>query len=141
MADFLYDELYKIGSSILLGIAMAVVYDVFRILRTAFHHNTIALSTEDLLFFICIIFPVFNFTLKINNGVFRVYLVLGVIFGFMVYRETLGRFIVWLLGNLISKICKILNFILKKNRDTIKIKDNTKKRVKRRWHSEKKTED
>ena len=83
----------------------------------------------------------FNFTLKINNGVFRVYLVLGVIFGFMVYRETLGRFIVWLLGNLISKICKILNFILKKNRDTIKIKDNTKKRVKRRWHSEKKTED
>lgn len=138
MAEFLFEELRRIGLSALLGAALALAYDFFRIIRVAFRHNTIALSTEDLLFFICITFPVFGFLLKINNGVFRVYLVLGVLFGFMVYRETIGRFVVWVLGNFLGKIRKLLINILKKFRSAVTIKDNSAKHKKGRWHGEKK---
>ena len=139
MAEFLYIELKKIGMSALLGVGLAVAYDFFRILRVAFKHNTIALSTEDMLFFICITFPVFGFLLEINNGVFRAYLVLGVIFGFMLYRETIGRLLLWIIGNIIRKIRKIAMFLLKKIKSTVTIKDNSRAQRKRRWHSEKKT--
>ncbi len=138
MAQFLFEELRRIGFSILLGAALALVYDFFRIIRVAFRHNTIALSTEDLLFFICITFPVFGFLLEINNGVFRAYLMFGVLLGFMVYRETIGRLIVWLLGNIIAKIKKVVIKVLKKLRSAVTIKDNTRKCRKGRWPGEKK---
>ena len=138
MADFLFEELRKIGMSALLGATLACAYDFFRIIRVAFRHNTVALSTEDLIFFICITFPVFGFLLEINNGVFRGYLILGVLLGFMMYRETIGRFVVWLLGNFLGKIRKIVIKVLKKLRSTVTIKDNTGKHKKGRWHSEKK---
>lgn len=138
MADFLYKELYKVGMAALLGISLGLAYDVLRLIRILFKHNTVALSTEDIIFCFCIIFPVFSFIVKINNGIFRLYLVLGVLLGFFIYRESVGRFIIWFIGGILGKIRKTVIKVLKKHKDTDKIKNNNANLRRRRWHNEKK---
>lgn len=54
MADFIVEELQKLGLMIGFGTAMAVIYDVFRILRRIIPHNFVAVSAEDLIFWLCL---------------------------------------------------------------------------------------
>lgn len=138
MADFLYKELYKVGMSALLGVFLGAAYDILRLIRILFKHNTVAMSTEDIIFCISIIFPVFAFVVKINNGIFRMYLVLGVMLGFFLYRESIGRFLMWSVGGIFGKIRKIATKLLKKNNHTVKINSNNANTRRRRWHDEKK---
>ena len=138
MADFLYKELYKVGMSALLGVFLGAAYDIVRLIRILFKHNTVALSTEDIIFCLCIIFPVFTFVVKINNGVFRLYLVLGVVMGFLLYRESIGRFIMWSIGGILGKIRKTVIMLLKKKSHTVKIKSNNANMRRRRLRDEKK---
>ena len=139
MADFLYKELYKVGMSALLGVCLGAVYDILRLIRILFKHSTVALSTEDIIFCLCIIFPVFTFVVKINNGVFRLYLVVGVVMGFWLYRESIGRFILWSIGGILGKIRKTVIKLLKKKRHTVKIRSNNANMRRRRAHDEKKS--
>lgn len=132
MAGFIFEELKKLGMAIGFGACMAAVYDVFRVLRRVIPHNTVAVSTEDLIFWICMGLPAFGFVLFINDGVFRLYFVLGIMLGIFVYRETLGRLIVTALSFLLKKIVKFFTFILKKIHKTITIKKSTKKPHRRR---------
>lgn len=137
MADFLYDELIRIGQSVIIGVTLACAYDFLRIIRIMVKHNTIAFSTEDLLFFICAIFPVFYCLLKINDGIFRAYLVFGIIMGFFIYRETVSRIVMWIFGGIAGKIRKITTKLLKKRRTTDTLKGDVTNNKKGRWHNEK----
>ena len=139
MADFLYKELYKVGMSALLGAFLGATYDIFRLIRILFKHNTVAMSTEDIIFFFFITFPVFTFVVKINNGVFRLYLVLGVIMGFLIYRESIGRFVLWSIGGIFGKLRKMVIKLLKKSKHTVKIDGNSANVRRRRWHDAKKS--
>lgn len=115
MASFLFDELTKIAMAILAGAILCAIYDVLRVLRRIFTHNTVAYSTEDLLYFICMAPVVFIFVLVVNDGVFRLYIILGILMGFFIYRNTVSRL--------------LINFWLKKIVNNIKIKiDKSKKR-------------
>lgn len=126
------------GMSALLGVFLGAAYDIVRLIRILFKHNTVALSTEDIIFCLCIIFPVFTFVVKINNGVFRLYLVLGAVMGFLLYRESIGRFIMWSIGGILGKIRKTVIMLLKKKSHTVKIKSNNANMRRRRLHDEKK---
>ena len=132
MADFISGELFKLAMSIGFGAAMAVIYDIFRILRRIVPHNTVAVSTEDLLFWVCLGFPAFGFVLFINDGIFRLYFVLGIMLGIFVYRETVSRILVKFVVFLLKKIIKIFTAVLKKIRKAFKIKGSTKESKKRR---------
>ena len=114
MADFISGELFKLAMSIGFGAAMAVIYDIFRILRRIVPHNTVAVSTEDLLFWVCLGFPAFGFVLFINDGIFRLYFVLGIMLGIFVYRETVSRILVKILVFLLKKNIKIFTTVVKK---------------------------
>lgn len=132
MADFISGELFKLAMSIGFGAAMAAIYDIFRILRRIVPHNTVAVSTEDLLFWVCLGFPAFGFVLFINDGIFRLYFVLGIMLGIFAYRETVSRILVKFIVFLLKKIIKIFTAVLKKIHKAFKIKSSTKESKKRR---------
>ncbi|MGN0374078.1 MAG: spore cortex biosynthesis protein YabQ [Butyrivibrio sp.] len=132
MADFISGELFKLAMSIGFGAAMAAIYDIFRILRRIVPHNTVAVSTEDLLFWVCLGFPAFGFVLFINDGIFRLYFVLGIMLGIFVYRETVSRILVKFIVFFVKKIIKIFTAVLKKIHKAFKIKSSTKESKKRR---------
>lgn len=126
MADFIIEELQKLGLMIGFGIAMAVVYDVFRILRRIIPHNFVAVSTEDLIFWLGLGIPAFYFVLLVNDGEFRLYFILGILLGIFVYRETVSRLIMFITELIVGKIRKFVIFMLKKKRKRIKIENSTK---------------
>ena len=64
------------------------------------------------------------------------YLVLGVMLGFFLYRESIGRFLMWSVGGIFGKIRKIATKLLKKNNHTVKINSNNANTRRRRWHDE-----
>lgn len=126
MADFIVEELQKLGLMIGFGTAMAVIYDVFRILRRIIPHNFVAVSAEDLIFWLCLSIHAFYFILLVNDGEFRLYFILGILLGVFVYRETLSRLIMFITEFIVGKIRKIVRFILKKISKRIKMKNSTK---------------
>lgn len=126
MAAFILEELQKLGLMVGFGAAMAAIYDVFRMLRRIIPHNSVAVGAEDLLFWLCISVPAFCFVLFINDGVFRLYFILGILLGIFVYRETFGRLVIFITEFIVGKIRKIANFLLKKVKKRIRIKNSTK---------------
>ncbi len=126
MAAFILEELQKLGLMVGFGAAMAVIYDVFRILRRIIPHNSVAVGAEDLIFWLCLSVPAFCFVLFINDGVFRLYFILGILLGIFVYRETFSRLIIFITEFIVGKLRKLTIFILKKIRKRIKIKNSTK---------------
>ena len=123
MASFLIEELTRTAMAIGAGAALCAVYDILRIFRRIFSHNTVAYSTEDLLYFICMAPLVFVFVLKVNDGIFRFYIVLGILMGVFLYRNTMSRL--------------LINFWLKKIVNNIKIKVSKSKKRRRQREKQK----
>lgn len=124
MADFATEELVRLLLSMAVGAGLAMVYDLFRIARRAVRHSYAVMSGEDLLFWILAGVATFFFFLFLNEGKFRLYTVLGIFIGIMVYRMTLSRLLVPFFGKIIEKILKTVSNSLKKlvNRYRIKKK-------------------
>lgn len=123
MASFLVEEITKIAMAMVAGAVLSAIYDILRIFRKIFTHNTVAYSTEDLLYFICMSPVVFVFVLVVNDGIFRFYIVLGMLLGVFVHRNTVSRLVV--------------NFWLKKIINNIKIRAGKQQEKKRRGQREK----
>lgn len=123
MASFLVEEITKIAMAMVAGAVLSAIYDILRIFRKIFTHNTVAYSTEDLLYFICMAPVVFVFVLVVNDGIFRFYIVLGILLGVFVHRNTVSRLVV--------------NFWLKKIINNIKIRAGKQQEKKRRGQREK----
>lgn len=122
MADFATEELVRLLLSMAVGAGLAMVYDLFRIARRAVRHSYAVMSGEDLLFWILAGVTTFFFFLFLNEGKFRLYTVLGIFIGIMVYRMTLSRLLVPFFGKIIKKILKIVTNSLKKLVNSYRIK-------------------
>ena len=66
------------------------------------------------------------------------YLLLGVMLGFFLYRESVGRFLMWSVGGIFGKMRKIAIKLLKKNNRTVRINSNNENLRRRRRHDAKK---
>lgn len=115
-----------LGLSALLGAFFGVVYDAFRFLR-----ETLTLKAEgkylramsafvfvltlvtDLVFFVFCGVAASIFLFYTNDGIFRLSSIVTVIFGFCLYRVTLGKIICALLNFLRKILKKIVIFSLK----------------------------
>ena len=63
--------------SVALGAALGVCYDVFRILRIAFRHPSLAVLLEDILFSLAAAGATFAFLLTTGNGQLRAFFLIG----------------------------------------------------------------
>ncbi len=76
--------------SLLLGAALGMVYDLFRVFRVAVPLPAGVIVAEDVLYFVFSGFVSFFFAMTVNFGQIRFFILLGEAIGFLLYYLTLG---------------------------------------------------
>lgn len=94
--------------SLVLGVSLGIVYDLFKLDRLLFKRSKIFLFFSDILFWLISAFLIFTFCVIFSNGQIRGYIVLGTLLGFVIYRLTLSK-LIFLLVNPLKKLVKKLN--------------------------------
>lgn len=101
--------------SLLCGIGLAFVYDLFRIFRRLFSHGNVWIGIEDACYWIFCTVSVFLLLYRENDGMMRAFCFMGIAFGSIVYVFILSRFVlkvsVKLLGTVLKFIGRILGII------------------------------
>lgn len=110
MSEVIGEEALFFGLSILVGMGLVLVYDVFRILRRVIRHGSILIGIEDILFWILCTITVFVLLYRENDGMLRLFTFIGIMVGMGIYYGLFSRFIlrffVWLLGGVLKGIQK-----------------------------------
>ncbi len=97
--------------SCLLGCGLAMVYDLFRILRLAFPGGKAAVFIEDGIFVIIATLATFVFCVNFCNGYFRVFVAIGEILGFILYYFTVGVLVFRAAKSIINGVKAVLRFL------------------------------
>jgi hypothetical protein len=107
--------------SLLVGVSLSAVWDIFRIIHialspiscskslSAIYHTAIFIS--DLAFALISTFACTVFTFYMNDGRIRLITLLSIAVGFFIYRFTVGRVIMFLSDRIISFIYKVVRFV------------------------------
>lgn len=97
----------------LTGVAIGVLFDIFRILRKSIKTPNIIIYIEDILFWILagllILYNIWYF----NDGEIRVYMFLGIIIGVLLYMSTLSNIIIKIFSKILQMIIKVLEIPFK----------------------------
>ena len=80
--------------SIMGGILIAFIYDIFRIKRKAIRTTTLLVCIEDFLFWIIVALVMFGTLYYSNQGELRGYIFLGTVLGVILYVITLSRLVI-----------------------------------------------
>jgi len=81
-------------STVLVGAAIGLLYDVFRIFRKTARHSGLAVTLEDLFFWVAATGLTFYYMLHRNYGEIRVFSMVGVAIGLVLYLATVSRFVI-----------------------------------------------
>jgi len=100
MADLIYNEMTLFGICLLLGAALAFVYDIIRILRLFVPHKDVVVDVEDLAFWIFTAWMVFRTLVVYNRGALRAYAFLGMFLGVVIYAFTLSKLLLFVMRKL-----------------------------------------
>jgi spore cortex biosynthesis protein YabQ len=98
--------------SVLIGMFIAFIYDIFRIKRKVVKTGVLFLYIEDLLFWIIVAIFVFIHVCYFNDGEFRFYILAGAIIGVIIYILLLSKIIVKSSVAVLNIIWKIIKYIL-----------------------------
>ena len=101
MADLIYDEVTLFAVCLLLGAALALLYDVVRVLRLLFRHWDWLVDVEDLLYWVFTGWSVFQTLFYFNRGALRGYAFLGLFLGVLLYTLTISRLFLFLIGKIL----------------------------------------
>lgn len=88
----------------ILGIYLAFVYDTVRIIRRLIPHNTLAISLEDMAYWIYLAAEVFLLMYRESNGRLRWFAVMGAMAGIFLYTKLFGRYYVHYISGILQKI-------------------------------------
>ena len=99
--------------SLLMGIFITFVYDLFRVWRRVCTHNAFFISVEDILFWIFCAVSVFYLMHTQSNGTLRWFAILGALTGMFFYKKTLSSFFVNLMSGILKTILKFFGKIFK----------------------------
>ncbi len=91
MEQLLTEELAVMGYAALFGVAVGIIYDLFRVLRLLFRPTVAAVFVEDLLFFFLTALLTSIFVFTFHSGVLRLYIVVCAAAGAALWYMTLGR--------------------------------------------------
>lgn len=110
-------ELYFLLHCFGMGVLITVLYDILRILRRVIPHNLLAVSLEDLLYWIVCSLLIFAMLIRENNGVLRWFAVAGAMLGMLLYKKTLGflfvKYVSLLLQRLLHLVGRFFAVLLK----------------------------
>lgn len=94
------------------GMAIALVYDIFRIFRKAVKTGSLVTYAQDLLYWLIVALIMFLTIYYSNDGEPRVYLFIGAFLGVVLYALLLSRIIMGSLLFIIKIIIKVIKTVL-----------------------------
>lgn len=95
-------------SCFLAGIAITMLYDVFRIIRRVIKHNGFFIALEDIIFWGIVSVLLFLLLYHMNNGTVRWFAVLGLFVGMCLYKKIFGDFLVTFMSTILQRILHIV---------------------------------
>lgn len=113
MDNIILSQLYSLLIFTITGIIIGVFFDIFRILRRSFKTPDIITYIEDILFWIFTGVFFITVLFKFNNGEIRSYVLLGLIFGIIVYMFIISKYFIKINTKIIKIIKKILAYPIK----------------------------
>ena len=93
MPDYIFGLQYETKLfllSFLIGLVFGAVYDVLRIVRIVKKHHKCVVFVEDFAFVVFCAFWYFLFSTELARGQIRLFILIGMFIGFIVYLLTLG---------------------------------------------------
>ena len=90
--------------SIICGAALGVVFDLFKLTRKIIK-NKIIIAVEDIIFLVICALTSFSFMLRVSSGEIRIFIILGIIIGFIMYYFSVSV--------IVNKIFDLLEKLLK----------------------------
>lgn len=112
MSSQIVKETMFLYHSVLLGVFVAVVYDVIRIVRRVVKHNRFFLSLEDILYWVFCAWEVFYLLYRESSGVLRWFAILGIALGMFLYLISISHLVVHFVSKGINKCLYFLGKIL-----------------------------
>ena len=95
-------------STVLVGAAIGLFYDIFRIFRKILRHPTAFVQLEDLFFWLVVTAAVFYFMLHRNYGEIRPFTIIGIIVGATLYFATISQWIIKVFVAIINYVIKVI---------------------------------
>lgn len=126
MSLYISLELYFICKSLLFGVFLRFIYDLFRISRRVFKRNAFIVAVEDTIYWIMAALSVFVLMYDFNGGSMRFHAFIIVALGMLLYGVSLSPFIVKYISLILLKIKLVTSKLLKKFRKKVKIKKKSK---------------
>ena len=114
MAVSIAGQLSALGSALVLGLAIGLLYDVFRVLRVRLPLPLLG-GALDLLFWLLVTAALFLHALWTEGGVVRLYMVAAVFGGAVLYFRLLSRWCLALgyrLATLVGLLVRLVTFPL-----------------------------
>lgn len=81
-------------ASVLEGVGLVLVYDIFRIIRRVMKHGNIWISMEDIVYWLFCTVSVFLLLYRENDGLMRAFSFLGILLGSVTYYFLFSRFVI-----------------------------------------------
>ncbi len=125
MENTILFQLYSFFIFGISGIAIGILFDIFRILRKSFRTPDILTYIEDILFWILTGIFLLFVLFQISNGEIRIYHIVGILLGSILYMLTISKYfikinvsIITFIKNILSRIfiypVKLICFLLRK---------------------------
>lgn len=111
MGIYLADQALVFLQSLLVGAALGLLYDIFRVSRVAFYTSVPAVFAEDVIYFIICGLVTFFFGLTVIDGALRMFLIIGEFLGAVLYFFTLGKLVMGVAKKIIAAVKAIIRFI------------------------------
>lgn len=108
----LSNQAYIFLITILIGLIIGIVYDVFRLIRKIFVHKNIVVYIEDIIFGIISTFICFYVLLHKNNLELRAYLVVAIALGIIFYFACISYFVMKIVYVLVKPISLLIQLII-----------------------------
>lgn len=124
MSPGIAKELQVVAVALVQGAMITFVYDVIRIFRRLISHGNLWIAVEDGLFWIWTSLRIFSVLYRENDGSFRMYTILTMTAGMLLYHNTIGEPFVKFMGIFLRKLFGILGYPLKKIKIYISFMEN-----------------
>ena len=86
-----YTQIINFIKALLCGSLFFILYDMFRILRTFFRCGALIVFIQDFLYLLFVFISTFIFVFAINDGELRIYILCGILCGWLLGFGTYGR--------------------------------------------------
>ncbi len=97
----------------LLGAALGVFFDFFRILRRSFGSGAVLICLQDLFFWLVVGYATFSFLLRYCDGRLRWFVFCGELLGWVLFRLTLSGWFVALGSGILTLILRLIAGLIK----------------------------